>query len=307
MQSTFKEIASLMAPHRRIYFEPLYGNHGDTLIRIGATKFLRDHGKELVDDPTAADLVVVNGGGAMCDLWGGLTILKRYIEAGLSEIVVLPSSFWCQDEFAEILHAIEGSAAKVTLFARERASFDRLTAGLNNRADIRLGHDMAFYLTAGDIVPLLNTGSRKSYTLVVERRDAEASTNIAPAQSWDVPFKAFVPIEIKRWIKRQAQLWTSNQTVFVKQCLALANEQDLKSNRIIIGDVSQPSLYSFKQFLRLVSNADVVFTTRLHVAILRHIFGRPCYLRPTGGEYSKNEAVFEYSMSNAGHVRLLAQ
>ena len=57
---------------------------------------------------------------------------------------------------------------------------------------------------------------------------------------------------------------------------------------------------SFSQFLNLVANANVIYTDRLHVAILGYIFGKKVFLFPN--KYWKNKGVYEYSLNKCQNI-----
>ena len=289
-----------------VYFDPMWGNNGDKLIERGSRNALERLCVQLATSPNDARVVVLNGGGAMAPMWGGLDALVRYIESEPEEIIVLPSSFWPADAMHSVRHALERSSAKLTLFARERESYQRLLDVFGRAANIALGHDMAFELNARDLERLRSkTRQRTPYALVVERRDAEASTSIGVDKGWRVPFKQYVPIGLKRIVKRALHHRLAHDTEFARSCIQQLDDHHIGAEHVIYADVSQVTEFSFGDFLAAIIDANVVFTTRLHVAIVRNIVGKPCYLQPTGGEYRKNESVFEHSMRDAGHVRLL--
>src|SRR5436853_308259 len=56
--------------NKKVYFEPLFGNHGDKLIEVGSSLFLQRMAVHWVRNPATADIIVINGGAAMTDIWG---------------------------------------------------------------------------------------------------------------------------------------------------------------------------------------------------------------------------------------------
>ena len=57
---------------------------------------------------------------------------------------------------------------------------------------------------------------------------------------------------------------------------------------------------SFSQFLKFVANANVIYTDRLHVAILGYIFSKKVFLFPN--KYWKIKGVYEYSLSKCQNI-----
>lgn len=309
MQYEFDCVADAIASFQRVFFDPLRGNHGDTLIKMGSLKFLRVHGKVITDDPLSADAIVINGGAGMTEMWGGSAFLRlqSYIETGAKNIVVLPSTIHVsRDRLRELAKAAHRKGCNLVLFAREQPSFSRLKEAVADKLSVCLAHDMAFFLSPDDFgVANLRRPSRKQYALVVERRDAESSTNISQPEPSKVPLKHLTPLWLKRYVKRTKIRKLVQNTEFVKKCQQLALQEDIDFKKLVVGDVSIQSLYSFDDFVSYTAHADVIFTTRLHVAILSEILNKSCYLVPSGGEWKKNESVFEQSLALSANVRLL--
>jgi exopolysaccharide biosynthesis predicted pyruvyltransferase EpsI len=305
-EASWASIASSLATESRVNFEPMWGNHGDTLILKGALKFLKDAGKVITSAPSREHVLVVNGGGAMAQPWGGLQLLQKYLEQDFKKIVVLPSSFYGDEELFKVHQLAKAKKVDLTLFARDKESQKRVERIFCDTARIIVSHDMAFYLTKADL-NLSNATTRAPYVLIVERRDAELSTGVTTARAWRVPFKGAIPAAAKRSVKRMLERRDASGSSFASWCLQIAKEDGYSVENFVYGDVSDGLKYSYDDFLRLVLDAEVVFTTRLHVAILRDIFGKPCYLHSTGGEYKKNESVYDHSLRLRRNVKLLQQ
>lgn len=272
---------------------------------MGAEKYFRQNGLAIAQEPTTADAVVINGSGAMCPMYHGLGVLERYIKEGYRKIIVLPSSFYApQGRFAELKYLAKARDCDLIFFARERASFDRLSRAFAPNRDVFLAHDMALYLDADDLAATIRAFRRRTpYTLIVERRDQEAATNIARNKAYAIPLKRNIPTWLKRPVKRTL-MRNRNKSDLRKACEIHMRGGAVPVNDVVYADISDKSLYSFHDFVNLAFHASQVYTTRLHVAILREILGLPCYLIPTGGEYRKNESVFEHSLAGNGRVKL---
>jgi len=304
-----KELGQYLKGFSKIFFEPMWGNNGDRLIKEGSLSLFRDLGISLVKKPIMADAIVINGGGAMTSDWGGLDVLNSYIKKYDKKIIVLPSSFMSNENAVLLLsNSLDDYSGQVSFFCREKESFERLRTTFGGRFQIFLSHDMALYLTGEYLKKkYITKDGPESGALIVERRDAERSTEVCPHKSWDIPMKSFVPRWVKRPIKRALVTRVEAKTEFVNSCKTILriNHPKLSYSVVKYIDVSDNSICSFKDFLSLVDGSKVVFTTRLHVAILCDLFKKKCYLRPTGGLYKKNEQVFYQSLSNSRYVELL--
>lgn len=311
MNKSHNKIASIIHGYESIFFEPMWGNNGDRLIKEAAIAFFEDAEVNLSISPKVADAIVINGGGSMTTAWGGLDVLKYYLTEFDKPIIVLPSSFMLSDyELEELSNEIDKRKSPVYIFCRERNSLEKIQVLKSRNVNIELEHDMAFYLMGTDLKNKFHVPSNKiNGILVVERRDAERSTNIQPAVAYAIPFKSFIPMFLKRPVKRYLQKTHTPKTDFYNQCIRIVNEtyKNLNSRRVTYLDVSEESLASFQEFVNFISTAEVVFTTRLHVAILCHLLHKPCYLKPTGGKYAKNENVYMHSLSDSSFVKLLTE
>lgn len=298
MRKDFSLIREAISGHNTVYFEPLRGNNGDHLIRLGACKLLESLDVQITARPEDAEAIIINGGGGMTRDWGFLSIVENYVRTGARNIVILPSSI---DEdpgrLANLRSMAESINCNITIFVREKYSFDRLKSIFT---DLYLSHDMAFILEPGDLGYDMGTASAP-YTLIVERRDAEASTAVQQGKAYPIPGKRMIPAWAKRPVKRYLFRRDSRETSFARQCI----EAEPEGQSIASLDVSSAALCSFNQFLRMVGQAERVYTTRLHVGILRYILNRPCFIKKTGGSYRKNEAVYENSMSDNSDIRLI--
>ncbi len=139
--STLKEFAAKDA----VYF-PSAGNFGDGLIGLGTLCLFETIGvnprvHDILSEspvPEASHIIVGGGGGWLDGLWNHYaTILEGFFEKG-GQALILPSTVKGFDSF------FEKYASQITIFARERVSFDHLNAikGLEGR--VYLCHDLAF-------------------------------------------------------------------------------------------------------------------------------------------------------------------
>jgi exopolysaccharide biosynthesis predicted pyruvyltransferase EpsI len=72
---------------------------------------------------------------------------------------------------------------------------------------------------------------------------------------------------------------------------------------VFAADISQTSLCSFDTFCSLIAQSAAVISTRLHVAVLAALLGKPTYL--VAGPGTKIRSVYEYSLAEMPNVRLV--
>lgn len=303
-------IRESLEPYRncKCYFEPLEGNHGDQLILLGSNAFLASYNFQFVESPGDAELIVINGGGGMfIDRWSrNLTRWKSYAEGYRSTpIVVLPSSYWFADlDFRGTLIHRE---APTTLFCRERGSFGRLNdLNLPSDTQIKLDHDMAFHLANLEPVVSARRVPERDFVLVVERFDDEQGTGPRMLSAKNFKWAWKLPSPVKRVGKAAlafARGRTSQLLKEAKNTTSLFPEFPANIEYKYI-DVSNEHKYTFDFFVTTVAEARGIVTTRLHAGILAAMLGKPTLLKD-GSEYKKLSTIYEYSMKDWPHVRVL--
>jgi len=292
---------------RRVYFDALYGNHGDRLLTLAAEALIARAGIAPVRSIQSADFILVNGGGGMADGWSGLARLTRYCRSFPEvPLAVLPSSF--HFEHSSLTDLCGFRRADLWLWARERPSFDLLLRqqARGCRFHAGLDHDLAFALRRHPLVEELRRVARPSHLLVVERDDWEGPTGrtrpLAP------PGFGFIPESVRNRVRRilvaplrRRQDRTSG---FCRSALAFAKERHPEAAGLppVTADISLAETCDFSAFLRHVAGAAVIVTTRLHVAVLGQLLEIPTYL--VEGRYHKYRGVFAYSMQG-GTVELV--
>ena len=298
---------------RHVFFEPLSGNNGDKLIEMGSRVALSRAGVALVRRPEQAALIVVNGGAGMTDVWGAVHRLESYTKGFPgTPILVLPSTFYfTATDFSSIFTNRESG---VTLYSRDLTSLKTLQA-LQFPCTARLGvdNDMAFTLKDSPYVQRLRRKASNKHILVVERGDAEAASDLRLTQfgpKWR--FKKYIPVGIKRPIRwaLHTRRWAEHEgqrTAFARTTLDLARDRFPEFRRLPIfaSDISLTGVFSFAHFSRLVADAAVVITTRLHVGILAAMLGKPTLLKAGAGKFPKIRSIYEYSLREYPNVSLL--
>lgn len=296
---------------KRLFFDPLCGNNGDTLIRMGAESLFRRFHLDLVGDPAEAECIVVNGGGGMNNFWqGGLNALRYYNTAFRDiPLLVLPSSY--QVEAADLAALFALRRAPAHLYAREQYSLDLLSAsGLPGAITLGLDHDLAFALEDTTYLKGLRARRADKHILIVERGDLESTTGLRHRIYLKDGMRERVPQRVRYAIKRGLLALTTPRTPrspFARTHAAWARREypQLRKLPIYVDDISENGRCSFARFSRLIAEAALVITTRLHVAILGGMLGKPTHM--FGGTYHKIAGVYEYSLHKVPHVQLHMQ
>jgi len=283
---------------KRVYFDPLHGNHGDRLLSLAAQAMLEQAQITLIDNPGSAEFILLNGGGSMVDGWFGLDLIADYSRKFPSHpLAVLPSSFRMP---RRILAGIERlRTAPMWLWARERPSLDLLRAlEPGDNVIPGLDHDLAFSLNENTQITTLRDTPVEDILLIVERDDWEGPTGrrrpLSPSGL------EFIPEQIRTVIRRKLlgpiRKKQDQTSPFRAAAIRFVNQNRAEGSSLapVTSDISLAETGSFGDFLHHVAAARVIVTTRLHVAILGHLLGRETYL--VEGSYHKFRGVYEYSM-----------
>lgn len=299
---------------KRCFFVPLQGNNGDYLIELGAREVFERLGVSIVEQPELADVIIINGGGGFASGYydHGYSILTSLAQDYPSiPLVLLPSTLLFSEELELFVTVLNERAESVWLYARDRKSFDSLRAlPFNDSVSILLDHDMAFYLKGGALFEQWKGCLSEKTLLVVERLDLEQSTLGNPYLNWMTLHHAWFK---RKWLRRFTQraiCGKFGQTPFLRDAKSLYGQSRRHRNerlpeKVLYEDISLEVLFDFDYFIDAIASASMVVTTRLHVAILAALFGKQVYLQPSGGSYRKIEHVYEQSLSDLKHVKLL--
>lgn len=309
------------------FFEPLSGNNGDKLIEMGSRELFKRLNLKMVNNPQNANIIIVNGSGGMTAHWGAFEIVKHYIESyPETTIIVLPSSWDLPNESFSSL--FKNRSKPCYFFAREKYSYSKLAAVEFNKENIMnplafcgLDHDMAFHLKDTDYIKRLVNNSGSEKILIIERTDKEKPTTITSnSMNWIILIKKIIktiaPKKIHKSLakimimvskpakrKRMEKVWSDSNFTLWAQKLVLRNNNNLKSAKVISQDISDHTVYSFKDFEDVMSSATVIVTTRLHGAILGAMLGKKTYF--VKGVWHKFQGVYEYSLIDYPNVELV--
>ncbi|MEM6315538.1 MAG: hypothetical protein AAF743_15730, partial [Planctomycetota bacterium] len=161
------------------FIDRLAGNNGDRLIRMGLDRVIERVGLTEVDAPEKAEQILLNGGGAMSDIWvAGLRLLgdyrKRFPD---TPVIVGPSTFRFRG--LDLADLLGNAAAPLDTFARDVRSaaiateaFDKL--GLD-RATVTVSDDLAFELRHSPFMDEQRDDLGKDHVLLAIRKDAEGT------------------------------------------------------------------------------------------------------------------------------------
>lgn len=289
-QSSFCKYLIALNRHK-FFFDPLAGNNGDTLILLGAKKLLKKTNICLVDNPSLADYVLLNGGGAMNDLWGsGIKKIEYYRTRYPDKpIIVGPSSFFI--EKPHFKNICELCSTGISIFLRESFSEKHLQdLNLPSYVSLYVSHDLAFELEDDPLILNLRKSCKQEHILIAIRKDKEGKAKILSK----VKGKWF-PNRLRHHLSKMRDAlvsWESHSEIddiLIKDSWS----NDLpKIRRDVSGSVS------FDIFIDFIARSALIITDRLHVAILGYLLKKQVRLLP--GNYHKIEGVFHYSMDHPG-------
>lgn len=302
---------------RRVFHAPLGatwdddpGNNGDHLIRLGAEEAFRKAGVESVASPENAELILLRGNGAMLEKFrAGKETLSRYSnEFPDTPLAVLPASYLFPTE--SIADRLANRRAPTTLFCRETYSYKHLTEDhdLPAGCSVLLSEDTAFYLAGSPLVESLS-GHPGEHVLLVERVDSEhpAMALSASKRSLTSKIGGLLPLGVKQMLYPLVDRGRGlRQTPFRKRAEAiLASEHpELVGQPRVVADISLKRSRDFDGFCQDIAKASAVFSTRLHVAILAALCGKPTYIFT--GAYHKIQGIYEQSMTHFDRVQLVS-
>jgi pyruvyl transferase EpsO len=291
---------------------PYHANVGDSLIWEGELAFFRESGLRLLGygsvhtwlfprlDPRT--VVLLHGGGSFGDLWRQaqefrLKVFETYPD---NPIVILPQSVHYDDEATMRADArAMARHRRLTICARDTASEKILRENFDN--EVVLVPDMAFCVPPESLVP--REVRRAEGALLIRRADREVSHRPLPAE---VPAGATV----RDWPTlehTEFTTWLMYKMSGLCDRLAWSGGGGLRRgvarmvDRLALGTVHPRNL---RAGIDLLAPYDVVYSTRLHGAILSMLMGR----RETfmiDNSYGKLSAFHETWLRDAKGVRLL--
>lgn len=258
---------------------PYHSNIGDSLIWLGTDYFLKtlpyncqgQHSIETFDfHPLPPDtIILLHGGGNFGDIWRQhqefrLKVIQTYPD---NPIIVLPQTVYyeSQEVFTEDVRKMN-QHHKLTICARDSHSAELLTQKGFTGQTLTLP-DMAFCIDRDIIWGYKNRVTKE--TLLLLRKDKESpkgslTKGVISTQT-----------EIKDWPTQ-------------KEAYKIAKRNVRKHTTCEIDTFFQTSFLPerIKEGVKFVSEYKMVYSTRLHVAILRLLLGMP--VKMMDNSYGKN-------------------
>lgn len=282
---------------RRIYFEPLQGNNGDTLIQMGMRELFRRHDIKVSDDPESSEIVLLNGGGAMNDIWpeGAAQVLDSYIKRFPGrQFIVGPSSYhFSRLNLAEIVNQAD---TPVRLFCREERSLELLRKlDLNGNISLGLSPDLAFELEGSEFIKNQRDRAERSLVLCAMRKDREGNGGILAKTS-----ASWLPLPVRKPLSRlRDRLVATKSSDLIGSILARVSPP-IGKQEIVYRDISVS--VGFDDFCDQVRRARVIITNRLHIAIFGSLLNKEVHL--IRGSYHKIDGVYQLSLTHDKKVTL---
>lgn len=272
------------------------GNAGDKLIRKGLLYFIESNSIYLTADPHSADMILVQGGGNIDDIWvEGIRVIRQIIRSYPDKtLVVAPSS--CHFFTTDFERILNSSDQEVHFFCREKYSHDVLSKmNLNKNIKIYLADDTAFLLEKSDFLKNLQNTGQKKHRLFAMRTDIESNLSSMKLETLNILRAFFNRFNLTDKIVSCFHKHAVNK--FVSK-----NFSHYKSNDInIVRDIA---FLKTSEYIRFVNQASEIHTDRLHVAILGAMLGKTVRIYPT--RFKKNIGVYEYSLKNYSNVKFAA-
>ncbi|MEU4016778.1 hypothetical protein AB0E56_16060 [Microbacterium sp. NPDC028030] len=298
------------------------GNHGDALMFDVFRRIAQEAGISWVADPADAEILVVRPNGALLEIYTFPDLLAQELRR-LPDIplVIFPSSafFPTQDPS----HIFEGRSAPVVWVFRERYSFEHIRdswapqlEALNVR--LVLDHDV---VAGGNryVSSLIGSPVREKHVLIAARIDAEAPTGKPMVKSSK---SAAGPSRLKRAIARmltktepgpvrrlgfrvynRKRSTTASAALLEKLPAAERSAVEAARGKTVALDASAKHLVSYGEYKRLVRDASIVVTDRLHVALPAAIIGKQVILVEAG--YHKLTGVYQQSLTALPNITLI--
>lgn len=285
LHTVFKALSTYQQGN--IFYYPNGGNAGDALIDMGFYTLAQQFNLKFslispdnINQLKNNDIVLVGGGGCLVPEWTSTpTFLKSLIKLKLKiKLIILPHSIRGIDEL------ISNLPEDSIIFCREKYSFE-YCQNISNAKAVYLADDMAFYV---DPIKILTTPHHFKIKLTSKNIIRKILIYFHHLRA-QFTFK----INAMRTDKER------NNNLNVKRSLA----NDLSLIASFGTDNYQASLYSTKQFLKLINLYEEIKTDRLHVAVGAYLLNKKLSIYNNG--YYKCKGVYEQSMSRSNNVTFI--
>lgn len=276
---------------------PYHNNIGDLLIWEGEISFLKAipyyncvnySSIETCEYPKLSEetIILLHGGGNFGDIWEKhqdfrLKVIKMYPK---NRIIILPQTVYYSDN-CKLMHDISVMKQHNDLHVctRDHQSYTLLKEHINNTM---LLPDMAFCIDCGILQKYMLNCQDKA--LFVKRKDLELNTNTNYHIETEYPF------DIKDWpsFEKEGPL---NITRRILHKLTI-NYPIYPLLQFYNSFMNYYKYKMIKKGIQFVSSYKEVYTTRLHVAILRVLLEQPFFLYDNN--YGKNSSFYETWLKN---------
>lgn len=290
-----------------IYLDlPYHLNIGDTLIWDGTDEFIKKNNisclytcasetykyNQINSDTT----VLLHGGGNYGDLWiqhqnFRLRIVEEYPN---NEIVILPQTVYYHDiEKAKTDAKIMSKHKNLTICARDQRSYSFLKEYFTEN-NIILVPDMAFYISDKKLNNYRVKATKE--TLFLKRTDKELKK--IEYNALDIPQNS----ETRDWPSMEK----SNLRASIFYKLTNINSKLGGRASCIVDFYFQNILkdHLIRTGVEFVSSYNQVYTTRLHVAILRTLLHEPFIF--LDNSYGKNKGFYDTWLSDLTPIRFIS-
>lgn len=252
---------------------PYYSNVGDSLIWQGEMEFLLDvqhhcksmHSLETFSnaDISQDDVILFQGGGNFGDIWVSnhnfkMSVVKCYPN---NKIIFLPQSVWFRDE-ENLVHCAEelAKSPNVTICARDKRSYNLLKTYFSN--NVILVPDLALYMDISCWFSPCVSCSRSSDILLL-RNDVEYKDS-----------------EVLSKIRSKPDIIVSDWPSMTERSVRGLTMSVLKSKMAgfpwIVDKFAEKIYrrYVISSGVNFLANANHVYSTRLHGAVLALMMGK---------------------------------
>lgn len=286
---------------------PYHPNVGDSLIAVAGINILkktsyrclyRSSGytfdKRKISTNT---LIVFNGGGNFGDLWIKYSTFRNMVisEHNENNFLILPQSVWYNDykNLEQDVKLYSACGKRMTICARDKVSFEFLKMHFVKN-NIVLVPDLAFYTDEKLLKPKSNNGR----VLFLKRKDKELMLNskysIIPEKSDIRDWPTLEGVLLKLYGKYLRYIELSRSIRWYPSFLL--SIEDYVWQKLIIP-------YYLRRGIKFVNSYDVIYSTRLHVAILGILLNKIVYF--FDNSYHKNSSLYNTWLKEFPNITLV--
>lgn len=242
---------------------------------------------------TSNTIILLQGGGNFGDIWRSaqdfrLKIIKQYPN---NKIIIFPQTvFYDNPELMKADAKIMERHKNLTICARDKVSYELLKKHFTN--NILLVPDMAFCIQPETLKKMQCPTQER--TLFLKRTDKELV-------GLDYKIRSQYPITVSDWPTMEHTDWVQvclRATSIPRKLLGITQLNDWYGI-----NVYRPQL--IKKGVEFISQYKEIHTTRLHVAILCILLGKPFHF--FDNSYRKNKTFFDTWLSDVNDIKFIQQ